>query len=80
MDIGSGGGAGAGAGGAGAGAGAGGVGGRLASLESRRGWAADMSARAVRSQHWRVPATAAAVARSGEGVRRSFRSGSGSGR
>ncbi len=51
-----------------------GKGGMLASLESRRGRAADMSARAARSRHWRVPAAAAAaaVARSEEGVRRSF--------
>ncbi len=52
----------------------------LALPESRRGRAADVLARAARLRHWRVPAVAAAVARSGERVRRSFRLASGSGR
>jgi hypothetical protein len=46
--------------------------------ESRRGWAADVSARAAHSRHWWVPAAAATIARSGEGVQRMFRSASGS--
>jgi hypothetical protein len=57
-----------------------GEGGTLALPESRRGQALDVSARAARSRRWRVPAAAAAVARSGEGVRRSFLSASGLGR
>jgi hypothetical protein len=70
---------GGGAGGGGAGAGAGGEEGALTSLESSCGRAADVSARAVRSRRWWVPAAAAAIARSGEGVQRLFRSASGSG-
>ena len=56
-----------------------GEGGTLTSLESRRGRAADMLARAARSRRWRVLAAAAAIERSGEGVRRLFRSALGSG-
>jgi hypothetical protein len=56
------------------------AGGTLTSLESRCDWAADVSARAARSWHWRVPAGAEAIARSGEGVRCSFCLASGLGR
>jgi hypothetical protein len=49
--------------GGGGGGGAGGGKGLLTSLESRRGRAANVLARAVRSRRWRVLAVAAAIAR-----------------